>query len=154
MQGFFKSAPRLQNWANRWAECLPAGLFLLLDGELGSGKTTFVQGLARGLGIVETVTSPTFALIHAYPEGVPPLIHCDLYRLEPEQVWGLGLQEDNEGGITVIEWAQRLPFTPRPVLWLNFTIAKEGRWVRGTAISPREKGLLAQAQLLYENEGS
>lgn len=60
---------------------LPAGTVLLLNGELGSGKTSLVQGLGVGLGVVETVDSPTFTLVNEYLSGRLPLYHMDLYRL-------------------------------------------------------------------------
>jgi len=91
---------------------LQRGDMLALYGALGSGKTTFVRGLARGLGISQPVRSPTFTLIHEYP--LPSehgrLFHIDLYRLEnPEEVLQLGLEELFPNGITVIEWADRAP---------------------------------------------
>ena len=61
---------------------LPSGAILLLMGPLGAGKTSLVQGLALGCGIDEPITSPTFALAQHYPQGEPPLVHLDLYRLE------------------------------------------------------------------------
>jgi len=146
----FTKAEQLQAWAAQWAPCLPAGLFLLLHGDLGSGKTTFVQGLARGLGITEAVTSPTFALVHHYPESTPPLVHCDLYRLDRTEVGGLGLFEDSSTVLTVIEWAERLPYLPTPALNLHFTDLGEVRQVVGSAQGPNEKNLLKQADRIYE----
>lgn len=90
---------------------LPSGV-LLLSGDLGSGKTVLTQGLAEALGIdSREVQSPTFALIREHQGAAGRLIHADLYRLEPEQVPSLGLEELLVGeGIKVIEWAERLPF--------------------------------------------
>lgn len=92
-------------------ELAPDGV-LLLSGDLGSGKTVLAQGIGEGLGIAaHDVQSPTYTLIreHRGPGGV--LVHADLYRLEPEDVEGLGLEERLAGpGIKVIEWAERLPF--------------------------------------------
>lgn len=97
--------------ARELASRLSPGSVILLYGELGAGKTTFVQGLAEGLGVPEDVyvSSPTFALINEYP-GRLPLYHVDLYRLAPEEVEDLGLPEMASQGIMVIEWAERLPF--------------------------------------------
>ncbi len=76
-----------------------------LVGPLGTGKTCFVQGLARGLGVSGYVRSPTFILIHEY-RGPVPLFHVDLYRLAPSDLEGLGLEEIvGEEGVTAIEWA-------------------------------------------------
>lgn len=84
---------------------------LLLEGDLGSGKTVLVRGLARSLGVdPQEVQSPTYALIHEYEGAAGPLVHVDLYRLEPEEVGSLGLEELLAGpGIKAIEWAERLP---------------------------------------------
>jgi tRNA threonylcarbamoyladenosine biosynthesis protein TsaE len=86
------------------------GTVLALHGELGAGKTALVKGLARGLGIPQEVTSPTFTLIHEYRGGRLPLYHVDLYRLEsPDQAVAIGLEDYLPGdGVTVIEWPERL----------------------------------------------
>lgn len=98
-------------------QLLPAGSTVLLEGELGSGKTTLVQGIGQGLGIEEAIVSPTFTLINEYTEGRLPLYHIDLYRLQPEEIAPLDLASYWEGkevlpGITAIEWASRLPKLP------------------------------------------
>ncbi len=87
---------------------LAPGAVLALHGDLGSGKTCFVRGLAAALHLAVPVTSPTFTLIHEYPSD-PPLYHMDLYRLSgPDSLDTLGLDDYLEGdGITVIEWADR-----------------------------------------------
>ncbi len=91
---------------------LRPGDVVLLFGELGAGKTTFVKGLARGLEVPEDyyVQSPTFALINEYP-GRVPLYHVDLYRLEPEEAYDLGLEELAAQGVVAIEWPEKLPFS-------------------------------------------
>lgn len=76
---------------------LPAGSILLLQGDLGSGKTTLVQSIGEGLGISEAIVSPTFTLIHEYLEGRVPLYHLDLYRLNPAEVNSLHLETYWEG---------------------------------------------------------
>ena len=86
---------------------LGRGDLVLLEGDFGSGKTTFTQGIARGLGIDSRyVNSPTFTLINEYKDGNLPLQHIDLYRLEgDEQIETLGLEEYFESpGVTVVEW--------------------------------------------------
>ena len=87
---------------------LPAsGAVVVLDGPLGAGKTVLVQGLARGLDVSGVVRSPTFTLIHEH-RGPVPLHHVDLYRLEPSDLEGLGLEEILDGpGVAAIEWGER-----------------------------------------------
>jgi tRNA threonylcarbamoyladenosine biosynthesis protein TsaE len=86
------------------------GSYVLLQGDLGAGKTAFVRGLAAGLGAdPQEVSSPTFVLIQHY-KGRMPLTHVDLYRLDSgAAVDDLGLEEMAEGGIVAIEWSERLP---------------------------------------------
>ncbi len=93
------------------AELAPAGV-LLLEGEIGSGKTVLTQGLAAALGLdPKEVQSPTFTLVREHGAGAGRLVHVDLYRLQPAEVFGLGLDELLAGpGIKVIEWAERLPY--------------------------------------------
>lgn len=92
------------------AELAPDGT-LLLDGDLGAGKTVLVRGLAAGLGIDRAeVRSPTFTLMNEYgPRG--ELLHVDLYRVAGDEILALGLEERLAGpGVKVVEWAERLPF--------------------------------------------
>jgi tRNA threonylcarbamoyladenosine biosynthesis protein TsaE len=92
------------------AELAPDGL-LLLSGDLGSGKTVLARGVATALGIdPRQVLSPTFNLIREHRGSAGRLVHVDLYRLEPEETAGLGLEELLAGpGVKVVEWAERLP---------------------------------------------
>ena len=91
--------------ANSLATKLPNGAVLAFAGDLGAGKTTFVRGLAQGLGIKEVVQSPTFNIMKIYLKGNRPLIHIDAYRLADIDT-DIGLDEyiGYETGITVIEW--------------------------------------------------
>lgn len=93
----------------RLAQKLTPGDVLLLEGPLGSGKTTFVRGLARGLGVGGHVASPTFQLVRVY-EGRVPLAHADLYRLDDpaDAVSDLGLEELLDRGVVVVEWGDRI----------------------------------------------
>ena len=93
----------------RWGRAAESGLVIGLCGDLGAGKTQFVKGLARGLGIAGRVQSPSFALVNIYTGGRLTLYHLDLYRLNsPAQIAAAGLEEYLEpAGVTVIEWAER-----------------------------------------------
>lgn len=117
-QHVVRSVGDMHKLAGRVARELVAGDILLLSGELGSGKTTFVQGLARALGVVDNITSPTFTIVGEYEVNgrgvVKKLIHVDLYRLtdrmairDPAVVEVLARREMDER-VTVIEWADRL----------------------------------------------
>lgn len=121
-------------------QVLPPGTVLLLEGELGSGKTTLVQGLGAGLGITDAIDSPTFTLVNEYLDGRTPLYHLDLYRLSPAEVADLALETywdglEVEPGIVAIEWAERLPSKPANYLLLQLTYDEiAGRQVRLAAI--------------------
>jgi tRNA threonylcarbamoyladenosine biosynthesis protein TsaE len=96
--------------AEKLAGTLKPGVFVLLYGDLGAGKTAFVRGLAAGLGAnPEDVSSPTFVIMQHY-KGRTPLTHVDLYRLDTAAaVDDLGLDELASGGVVAIEWADKLP---------------------------------------------
>lgn len=84
------------------------GMVICLDGELGSGKTVFVKGFAKALGITETVTSPTFSLVKEYPDGELPLFHMDVYRLDDSKE-DFGLDDYlNQDGVCIIEWPEMI----------------------------------------------
>jgi len=93
----------------RFGRAAARGLVIALNGDLGAGKTQFVRGLARGLGIPARVHSPTFTLVNEYGGGRLKLFHLDLYRLEtPEQILSAGVEDYlAPDGVTVIEWAER-----------------------------------------------
>lgn len=102
-------------FAVNYAKTLQAGDVVLLDGEMGAGKTVFAKGVAKGLGVEEEVTSPTYAYMNDY-EG--RLFHYDCYRIESvEQAENLGLADYfYMGGICLVEWAQNVaPLLPKRV---------------------------------------
>ncbi len=112
-------------------EQLPAGSVLLLKGDLGSGKTTLVQGLGLGLGVAD-IDSPTFTLINEYLNGRVPLYHIDLYRLSVAEADALFLETYWEGlevepGIVAIEWSERLSHLPPAPIELALSYLDQGQ---------------------------
>lgn len=107
------SAEMTRQVAAELAQDLSDGDVILLSGDLGAGKTQFAQGIAKGLGIAEPVTSPTFNIMFEYASGRIPLYHFDLYRLEGaqqlEDIDFYALVDDSTPGIALIEWADLFP---------------------------------------------
>lgn len=89
------------------AKALPGEIYTL-SGDLGTGKTVFAQGFAKGLGIEEVVNSPTFTIVSEYTEGRMPFYHFDVYRIsDPEEMYEIGFEEYLYGqGVCLIEWAE------------------------------------------------
>jgi tRNA threonylcarbamoyladenosine biosynthesis protein TsaE len=111
------------------AASLRGGEVLSLEGPLGAGKTTFVKGLAEGLGCgAGEVSSPTFTLVHEYPNGRFPFIHLDLYRLdEPQELATLGLDDLLTGQtVAAIEWGDKFPESLPPGT-LRFVFSMNGK---------------------------
>lgn len=129
------SKTELQALAQSWGETLPAGTTILLNGDLGSGKTTFVQSLGLGLGITEPIVSPTFTLIQEYFEGRISLYHFDLYRLSEPEIIALHPElywqgEEFPLGLMAIEWPKTLTQVlaiPGPVIEIELAIIDEGQ---------------------------
>mgnify|MGYP004524925171 FL=1 len=102
------------------------GMIICLDGELGSGKTVFVKGFAKSLGLDETITSPTFNIVKEYTTGEMPLYHMDVYRLEDENE-NIGLEDYfNGNGVSIIEWSELISdILPDERLDIKFKILDE-----------------------------
>lgn len=113
-------------------------MIICLDGELGSGKTMFTKGIANGLGIEETITSPTFTIIKEYSTGEMPLFHMDVYRLDGNTD-GVGIEEYyNKDGIVIIEWAKTIQdILPDERLDIRFKVIDE--YTRVLVITPYGK---------------
>jgi tRNA threonylcarbamoyladenosine biosynthesis protein TsaE len=99
---------------------------IALQGDLGGGKTTFTQGLAKGLGVKDKVLSPTFPIIRKY-SGKRELIHIDCYRIESKDLLSLGWKEMLESkAVIVIEWAEKIKeILPVETLWIHFRFLNE-----------------------------
>ncbi len=133
--------------------CLAGGEVLGLVGELGAGKTRFVQGLAEGLGVTGgTVSSPTFAIRHDHA-GRVTLLHLDFYRLrDPEEIDRLGILDAPADAVLAIEWADRLPEAlPADRLDIAFASASgpEDRILSWTARGPRADRALASLRAAH-----
>ncbi len=102
------------------------GMVICLNGELGSGKTVFVKGFAVGLGITETITSPTFNIVKEYLDGEAPLYHMDVYRLENGED-NIGLNDYfNGNGVSIIEWSDLITDKlPEEYLDVQFLVIDE-----------------------------
>jgi tRNA threonylcarbamoyladenosine biosynthesis protein TsaE len=128
----------------------PALSVILLEGDLGAGKTTLVKGIGEGLGITDSIVSPTFTLINEYTEARVPLYHLDLYRLDKNEVSALYLETYWEGievtpGIVAIEWAERMPYKPDSYIDIHLTYTSEGnREVTITGFNCAVDGILSE----------
>ncbi len=112
-----KSSKETRDWASKYAQNLQGGEIIGLIGNLGAGKTTFSQGLARGLGVNQNVNSPTYVIMKIYPvknanSKIKNLVHIDAYRLESENdLENIGALEyfNKKDTVVLIEWADKLP---------------------------------------------
>ncbi len=137
---FLADALATKRLGKQLGESLPPRSAILLEGDLGTGKTTLIQGIGEGLGISEAIVSPTFTLINEYSEGRLPLYHFDLYRLSSDQVETLHPEiywegKEVEPGITAIEWSQRLLYKPFSYLQIELRFnPKQGREAKLLAV--------------------
>lgn len=96
--------------AKKIAELTQAGMTIILEGDLGAGKTTFTKGIGSALGVERIIKSPTYTIVREYQGGRLPLYHIDLYRLEAAEVADLALDEYFDGaGLSVVEWPSVSP---------------------------------------------
>jgi tRNA threonylcarbamoyladenosine biosynthesis protein TsaE len=131
---------------------LHPGDVVALVGELGTGKTHFIKGLASGAGVKRSryITSPSFTLIHEY-HGKIPFYHIDLFRLKTEkEAEGLGLEEYIQGGgITAVEWADKIPtHLPQEMLWIK--ICHTGEHQRSIEIRPKGQATKIVVKELFQ----
>lgn len=130
MEKVFETRSEIET--EKLGECLgrllERGDFIALSGDLGAGKTAFTRGIARGMGINEDITSPTFTIINEY-DGVLPLAHMDVYRLRSvEELANVGFDDYLEGFVVVMEWAEKVKeMLPRDFLWVEIEAVDEKR---------------------------
>ena len=105
------SAAETEALGERLAARLTGGEVIAYTGDLGAGKTAFTRGLARGLGITDRVTSPTFTIVNEYEGGRLPLFHFDMYRLSSsDELYDIGWEDYLErGGVCAVEWSENVP---------------------------------------------
>lgn len=103
-----QSAAETEALGAKLAEKLRGGEVIAYTGDLGAGKTAFTRGLARGLGITERVTSPTFTIVNEYDSGRLPLFHFDMYRLgSSDELYDIGWEDYlGRGGVCAVEWSE------------------------------------------------
>ena len=130
MEVVTKSLKETQKFAVEFSKKLKASDVIALVGELGAGKTSFVQGLAEGIGVKKDyyVNSPTFTILNIYEGGRVPIFHFDWYRIENmTEALDLGSEEYFDGrGVSVIEWAEKFPsLLPKRTIWVRFEVIGE-----------------------------
>ncbi len=144
MEFISHSPAETESLGERWGREAQSGLVIALSGDLGAGKTQFVRGFARGLGVTTRVHSPTFTLVNEYSGGRLKLFHLDLYRLETrDHIRSAGIEEFLQpDGVAVIEWAERL---------------EDGRWkmedgkIRKVKIQITSE---TERRIIYEDSGA
>jgi tRNA threonylcarbamoyladenosine biosynthesis protein TsaE len=143
---FSKSPEQTRRIGMRLGHALKKGDVLCLQGDLGAGKTTFVQGLAQGWGSLDSVSSPTFIIVNMYrrTDGAE-LFHLDTYRLESQpEAEELDLDSMLNEGVLIVEWPERLGnLIPDERLWIKFDhVSDEQRLMSFNANGSRYQGLL------------
>ncbi|WP_409022235.1 tRNA (adenosine(37)-N6)-threonylcarbamoyltransferase complex ATPase subunit type 1 TsaE [Dellaglioa sp. P0083] len=145
------SVEETQKIAEKIGQLVEPNMILLLDGDLGAGKTTFAKGLAVGLGIKRNVKSPTFPIVREYREGRLPLFHMDVYRLEGMGGADLGLDEYfNSDGVSVVEWSEFIQ-DELPNDWLKITLLKDDHDDNLRTIELESNGLQYDNMLAHLN---
>lgn len=110
MEYISNSAQETEALGERLAARLRPGDVIAYTGDLGAGKTAFTRGLARGLGVADRVTSPTFTIVNEYEGGRLPLFHFDMYRLgSSDELFDIGWEDYlNRGGVCAVEWSENI----------------------------------------------
>lgn len=150
-----KSAQETREFGKEFAQSMQGGEIILLSGDLGAGKTTFMQGFAEGLGISQRIISPTFIIMRSYDIGgkVQTLYHIDLYRTESEaDLEGLGIREilHDKKAVVAIEWPEKLgSMLPEKRIEIRLETISENE--RKISLTLRVPGKLAAEELATAN---
>lgn len=136
------------DWAISYAKKLKGGEVLALKGDLGAGKTTFTKGLAEGLKISETITSPTFVMLKNYPMKIDDqdmlFVHIDAYRAETiEDIKSVGIEDflNRKDVIMAIEWPEKIrKILPKNTIYINFKHLDKNKREISLIFAPAEKG--------------
>lgn len=126
MQYITNSPRETEELAQKLAASLRPGTVIAYKGDLGAGKTAFTRGLARGLGISDPVTSPTYTIVNEYLSGKMPLFHFDMYRLSSsDDLFDIGWEDYLErGGVCAVEWSENVADAMENAIFI--TIEKTG----------------------------
>ena len=121
MESITNSVEETERLGADLAARLSAGAIVAFTGDLGAGKTAFVRGMARALGIPERVTSPTFTIVNDYEGEGRPLFHFDLYRLgSAGELFDIGWEDYlARGGVCAVEWSERAPEAMEDAVWVD-----------------------------------
>lgn len=154
MTTFTKTPEETEALGQKLGDKVRGGDVLALFGGLGSGKTTFVRGLARGLGIGMPVTSPTYTIVNEYP-GKIPLFHFDMYRLaDSDELFEIGWEDYMQrGGVIAVEWSENVEDAfERGTIRVYFERTDEGRTIK--IEFPDERDLMLETELTDEKDFS
>ena len=121
MEFYTASAQETEQLGQRLGQRLKPGAVIAYSGDLGAGKTAFTRGLARGLGIEDPITSPTYTIVNEYP-GKIPLFHFDMYRLgSSDELFDIGWEDYlTRGGVCAVEWSENVAEAlPEDTVWVD-----------------------------------
>ena len=135
------SPEQTQYIAEQMAKRLQPGDVIAFTGDLGAGKTAFTAGLARGLGITERVTSPTYTIVNEYLSGRLPLFHFDMYRLsDSEELFDIGWEDYlARGGVCAVEWSENVSDALENAIFVRISVEPSGENRRRIEIQGGER---------------
>jgi len=144
----FTTEKEMRNWSYQLGRYCQGKELFLLAGDLGAGKTTFTKGLAKGLGLKDLVTSPTFTYLNIYNEGPLRLCHYDLYRLHsPDDLEALGFFDYLGEAVIAIEWAEKAKkILPDDFMEISFLFHSRGRKITVHYQGPLSKALISRME--------